>query len=46
MDIDDDGSMVEAGKSLSVPCFLRKVFKKEAGEGGSGDHKLLVIGHN
>ncbi|XP_057495920.1 F-box protein SKIP22-like [Actinidia eriantha] len=41
VDVDDDGSTVEAAKSFSVPCFLRKVFKKEVGEGG--DHKLLVI---
>ncbi|CAH2050099.1 unnamed protein product [Thlaspi arvense] len=43
MDVDDDVSMVEEGKSFSVPCFLRKVFRKEVGEGGGGDHKLLVI---
>ncbi|KAI8554642.1 hypothetical protein RHMOL_Rhmol05G0113400 [Rhododendron molle] len=40
---DDGGAIPEGGKSFSVPCFLRKVFSKEVGEGGSGDHKLLVI---
>lgn len=39
----DDGSMLEVVKSFSVPSFLRKVFRKEVGEGGGGDHKLLVI---
>ncbi|XP_052180320.1 F-box protein SKIP22-like [Diospyros lotus] len=43
MDVDDDASMRDSGKSFSVPCFLRKVFSKEVGEGGGGDHKLLAI---
>lgn len=43
MEIDDDVSILEGGKSFSVPCFLRKVFSKEVGDGGGGDHKLLVI---
>ncbi|KAH7848036.1 hypothetical protein Vadar_033081 [Vaccinium darrowii] len=34
MEIDDDGSILEGGKSFSVPCFLNKVFTKEVGEGG------------
>ncbi|CAK9182109.1 unnamed protein product [Ilex paraguariensis] len=43
MDVDDDGSVVEVGKSLSVPGFLRKVFTQELGDDGGRDHKLLVI---
>ncbi|KAE9448428.1 hypothetical protein C3L33_19676, partial [Rhododendron williamsianum] len=43
MEVDDGGAISEGGKSFSVPCFLRKVFSKEVGEGGGGDHKLLVI---
>ncbi|KAH7867413.1 hypothetical protein Vadar_033026 [Vaccinium darrowii] len=45
MEIDDNGLILEGGKSFSVPCFLNKVFTKEVGEGGmGGDHKLLVMG--
>ncbi|CAL5358149.1 unnamed protein product [Camellia sinensis] len=43
MDDGGDESMVDVGKSFSVPGFLRKVFWKEVGEGDGGDHKLLVI---
>ncbi|CAK9144982.1 unnamed protein product [Ilex paraguariensis] len=43
MDVDDDGPVVEAGKSFSVPGFLRKVFTQELGDDGGRDHKLLVI---
>ncbi|THG17874.1 hypothetical protein TEA_016044 [Camellia sinensis var. sinensis] len=44
MDDGGDESMVDVGKSFSVPSFLRKVFRKEVGEGDGSDHKLLVIG--
>ncbi|KAA8545743.1 hypothetical protein F0562_020806 [Nyssa sinensis] len=43
MYVDDGGSVVEVGKSFSVPCFLRKVFAKEVGDSDGRDHKLLVI---
>lgn len=43
MEVDDEGAAPEGGKSFSVPCFLRKAFSKEVGEGGGSDHKLLVI---
>ncbi|XP_059653071.1 F-box protein SKIP22-like [Cornus florida] len=40
MDVDDDGSVAEEGRS--VPCFLRKVFGKEV-VGDGGGYQLLVI---
>lgn len=44
MEIDDDGSFVtEAGKSFSVPNFLRKVFTEELGDDDGLNHKLLGI---
>ncbi|KAL7227460.1 hypothetical protein ACSBR1_022336 [Camellia fascicularis] len=43
MDDGGDESMVDMGKSFSMPGFLRKVFQKEVGEGDGGNHKLLVI---
>ncbi|CAK9140827.1 unnamed protein product [Ilex paraguariensis] len=43
MDVDDDGSVVEVGKSFFVLGFLKKVFTQELGDDGGHDHKLLVI---
>ncbi|KAI7990443.1 F-box protein SKIP22 [Camellia lanceoleosa] len=43
MDDGGDESMVDMGKSFSMPSFLRKMFQKEVGEGDGGNHKLLVI---
>lgn len=43
MEVDDDGSVIDIGKSFSVPGFLRKVFIEELGDDGGNHHKLLVI---
>lgn len=44
MEIDDDEtSVTDAGKSFSVPGFLRKVFTDELGDDEGFSHKLLGI---
>lgn len=44
METDDDtNSVIEAGKSFSVPGFLRKVFTEELGDDDGLNHKLLGI---
>ncbi|KAI3525493.1 hypothetical protein L1887_04331 [Cichorium endivia] len=44
MELENDAKSVsEAGKSFSVPVFLRKVFTKELGDDGGLNHKLLAI---
>ncbi|KAI3715957.1 hypothetical protein L6452_22952 [Arctium lappa] len=40
---DDTNSVIEAGKSFSVPGFLRKVFTEELGDDDGLNHKLLGI---